>query len=186
MVLIDQRKNKEQRTGVRRAMFRAQIKHYANGEDTYTMLVDKSKSLMIDAFSYRVLIVLTNSIAGSVNKHLGKFPKDANISTTNAAGIHVYHPDVPLSMIVLPFEPSIDLLTHETYHCVNRLMNWIGAEHENEVVAYLVGYIASEIAEFAYKVGTPKVPKIPKRVIKQLQSQKIKNKLDNGQRVIVQ
>lgn len=155
-------------------------------EDTYTVLVDRSKYITFDVFAYRLLVVLTNSIAGSVNKHRNKFPKDCNISTTNAAAIHVYHPDIPLSMIVLPFDPDIDLLTHESFHCVWRVMSWIGAEHENEVMAYLAGYIASEIAKFSVQTGVPKTPKIPKRIIKKLQTKKVRNKLDKGRRVVVQ
>lgn len=146
-------------------------------------LVERSKWIRIDPFEYGLLVVLTNDIEGSIQKHRKKFPEFASISSENAAAIHIYHPEESFSMIILEFEPMIHHVIHEAFHLVWRVFEWSGAHHENEIMAYMLGFVTNQILLFAQKTGSPKPPKIPRKILKQLEDPAIRKKLEKGQRV---
>jgi accessory gene regulator protein AgrB len=51
----------------------------------------------------------------------------------------------------LGHDPSVKTIAHEVFHVVWRIMAHIGATHENEVMAYHVGYLVHAITENLYK-----------------------------------
>lgn len=54
--------------------------------------------------------------------------------------------------IFLPLRYDIEYVTHESFHCVWHLMDYIGAEHENEIMAYHLSYLVQGISDFYVKL----------------------------------
>ena len=99
---------------------------------------------------YTITIVVTDDVDAYCNK---VFPA-ANAEGGGAA--HVYkHFE---SHIVLPFDSSIGTVVHECWHAVYRIMKSIGAELENEVVAYTLGWLTELVTGFLY--STPEYKKL--------------------------
>ena len=57
------------------------------------------------------------------------------------------------SFIFIKYHACIGMITHEIFHFVWQLMSYIGANHENEVMAYYVGYYTKEVARFCYEIS---------------------------------
>lgn len=109
---------------------------------------EKLHKLDIAPFNYEVNIVLTENIADSRikrNRTLGSVSKD---DLTGTVALHCAVHDKPISYIFLPFESDIGYVAHECFHCVWRIMKFIGAEHENEVMAYTLGYLVRQATRF--------------------------------------
>lgn len=51
-----------------------------------------------------------------------------------------------------PNSPIGDI-AHESYHAISGLMRWLGAKHEDEVIAYHLGYLVDKIVEFKARVA---------------------------------
>lgn len=111
----------------------------------------KIKSLLIPQYStcngtgYEIKIVVTKDPGEFVTakfSHLG-------ITGDGEGASHVYASTFE-SWIILPEDASISTVVHECWHCVYRIMKKIGAEIENEVVAYTLGWLTEEATEFLY------------------------------------
>ncbi len=111
---------------------------------------------------YTVLLVVTDNVNEYVEK---SFP---NLSDTKQGACHVYRNYE--SHIILPFDASISTVVHECWHCVYRIMKTIGAELENEVVAYTLGWITEQATDFLY--STPEYKKLAVEQLKKLNSKK--------------
>lgn len=69
----------------------------------------------------------------------------------DAEAIHVHCND-NRSHVILPFDCNLNQIVHEAYHFCWRLMHHIGADHENEIMAYHMGYTVDKIVEWVAKV----------------------------------
>ena len=61
--------------------------------------------------------------------------------------------------IYIPFDAHMGTIAHESYHAVEAMMKFIGANKESEVVAYHLGFLVDKIVEFNLKVA----PRFAKR-----------------------
>lgn len=68
-----------------------------------------------------------------------------------AAALHTGMKDEPASYIFLDLDPEPNEIVHEVVHCVWRIMELIGARHEEEIMAYFIGYISEKVMEVAYE-----------------------------------
>jgi hypothetical protein len=66
-------------------------------------------------------------------------------------GTHMCRRDFPESWIILPFDAPCSSVAHEAWHAVRRMLDYCGAEQENEVVAYHLGYVVNKIIHFLIK-----------------------------------
>jgi hypothetical protein len=76
-------------------------------------------------------------------------------------GFHVHPKDRNFSYIFLKMGASLDEIVHEAYHGVCGLMKWIGAEYEEEICAYTIGYLVS-LMESDYRDAKKKYEKTKK------------------------
>lgn len=99
-------------------------------------------------FNYDVKVVITSDISLYIQS---KFPNIENPGSGN--GFHIYSQDDCRSHIVLTDNPSIKTIAHEVFHVVWRLMEHVGAKHENEVMAYHQGYLTERISKWVLAQG---------------------------------
>ena len=95
-------------------------------------------------FGYNVHITLTDDLHKAANR-LSKKYDCHNPTTAYTAGFSVRVGREPTSILTLPVEQCGPVIAHESFHIVWHLMDWIGAEHEEEVMAYcldtVVGWV---------------------------------------------
>lgn len=111
---------------------------------------ERIKKLNLDPFPTRLYIVASTD------------PQKSRIKRSNILGHYDWAPDTvalhstdgPISYIFIENGADIGDITHEIYHVVHRLMEYIGAKHENEVMAYFMGYLVREAALHVYATPT--------------------------------
>jgi hypothetical protein len=104
---------------------------------------EKTKRIYLAPFDYTVNIVVSNDVKKSAKSRTSK-----NEDVPDFAAIHIYSDERPSSCIILPEHPDVSYVSHETFHCVWRIMKYIGAEFNNEIMAYLNGYLVQQICRF--------------------------------------
>lgn len=107
----------------------------------------KTKIINLEPFNYEVIIVLTDDVQESAGQIAHAHGHDDDEWETDA--MHVHPHGRALSYLFLPFDATASMIAHEAFHCVWRVMKFIGAEFENEVMAYTLGFLVGEVCEFA-------------------------------------
>lgn len=110
--------------------------------------MEKVKKINIKPFYYSCTIVLTNNILESRKKRNNTLLECE--LTEEPKGLHCDGGTLS-SIIFLKYDSLSDVIAHESYHCICKLMKDIGAKHEEEIVAYLLGYLTKEIVKFINK-----------------------------------
>lgn len=91
-------------------------------------------------FHYDIYVVVAKDFAYAAKKlDLISPPTDSEAfhAFSNEGKSHLYfHPNAKPSTVV-----------HEVWHAVRRQLNWIGAELDNEVVAYMLGYYTRHVLD---------------------------------------
>lgn len=105
---------------------------------------ESCSELSFDAFAYEVHVVFTADVPGSRVKRDNIFGK---YDGSPALGLHSYSPEEPFSYLFLRPDAHPSTIAHESWHCVRRMLHYCGAELENEVVAYHLGYLVGFIHE---------------------------------------
>lgn len=117
---------------------------------------EKTKRLFFPVYDYYVEIIITDSVEDSRCKRDYLIGHSLAMHGGQLAGLHSFHPETPTSYIFLPLNAAPGTITHETFHCVLRMMTWIGSPVENENFAYHQGYIVNEINKFLDKISVKK------------------------------
>lgn len=95
---------------------------------------------------YNVHVELTSDIKKSFKKYKYTRNLDVDLEDTHAIVIHVE--GTGLSMMFLPHNASVGTIAHESWHAVRRMMEHVGAEQDNEVMGYHLGYLSQKIYNF--------------------------------------
>lgn len=98
--------------------------------------------IKLPTYYYRVHVVVTTDVILSRNrrwKTIGS--KDFGGS---AGAMHVSNSDMGTSWIFLKDPSGPGTIAHECWHCIYQIMRYIGADIENEVVAYNLGYLVDK------------------------------------------
>lgn len=97
--------------------------------------------------NYIVYVVVTEDIKASSDKVYKIEPVDDEKAT---AAMHAAPADgTPEAYLFFhPERLHYGTIAHESWHCVRRLLMLMGAELENEVVAYHLGYLVTELHKF--------------------------------------
>lgn len=98
---------------------------------------------------YSVYVILTEDVnrSRSGRSHfLGEWQE-----LPNTGAVHTGMANEGRSYIILPYDTKLDYIAHESFHCVWRIMEYIGACHNEEIMAYYLGYIVEQIALFVKK-----------------------------------
>src|SRR5271165_4378844 len=127
---------------------------------------EKTKQIVLNPFEYEVNIVITNSIEGSYIKREKIFGE--KFESDGCIALHVWVRDEAISYIFLPYEADAGYIAHESFHCAWKIMEFIGARYENEIMAYTVGHITHQIDQFVKKLGPLPKQTIPADVAKQI------------------
>lgn len=93
---------------------------------------------------YRVNVIVTQDIEKCMKKR-----KDcAGIEFEgDEAAITVHDEDVPQSLIIFGKHTDIGTITHESWHALFNMFKHMGAQLEEETVAYHLGYLVNEIVK---------------------------------------
>lgn len=110
---------------------------------------DVHKTFSFPIFGYRLKVSLTGSVGTFARKLYPDLPDSQ--TADNVEGIHV-HDDASRSHIILPYGVGICTIVHEVSHFVWKLMAFIGADHENEIMAYHMGYTVERICLWIQEV----------------------------------
>ena len=65
---------------------------------------------------------------------------------------HLHNINKKDSIIFLPMDVGLGSAVHESYHAICHLFKYIGAEHEEELFAYNLDYLVSEITKMQNKI----------------------------------
>lgn len=102
----------------------------------------KKREVEFSIFSgYTVYIIATNDIARAALRF--KQTKNTDIGTDTQA-ICVHEVDNGITYMFLPFTSDAGDVAHECWHVVKRMLEYVGAELENEVVAYHLGFLVRQ------------------------------------------
>lgn len=100
---------------------------------------------------YTVHVIVTDDFTKSVKKHCG----DDDVEPSyQALTIHCGDDgdrDSKESFIFLAPDCVVDLIVHECWHVIYRMMKYFEVEFEDEVVAYHLGYLTQQVYDFARK-----------------------------------
>lgn len=108
------------------------------------------------AIPYVVYVILSedvNSSRSGRSHFLGEWQE-----LPNTGAVHTGMADAGRSYIILPYDTKLDYIAHESFHCVWRIMEYIGAGQNEEIMAYFLGYIVEQIAQFVKKEQTKCTP----------------------------
>ena len=99
--------------------------------------------LQFKVFSdYQVVVIFTDNIGKELAKLTDQPPTEGAQALTviNTGGnAHVF----------FPHNPDAETIAHEAVHVIHALMKWAGAEPEDEVIAYHLGYLVRHITKWA-------------------------------------
>jgi len=109
------------------------------------MIEFKSK-IPLPVYNYNIFVHFTDDLVASADAlaSKGMLNKDHGIDKT-ADGFHVRMPNDSYSFIVLKIKAAPNHVFHEVYHAVSTMFRWIGANHEEEVMAYTLGYVGQMV-----------------------------------------
>lgn len=110
---------------------------------------DISKTFTYPIFGYNLRVTITPEVGILARNLYPELP--ASQTADNVDGIHVLYGS-HRSHIILPYGAEIGTIVHEVYHFCWRLMETIDALHENEIIAYHMGYTVQRICEWLSKV----------------------------------
>lgn len=114
--------------------------------------VMKSKRFKLDVYGYIVRVVLSNDVEEARIQWSGTCGNNYERDGITR-GICWNADNIALSVVFLPFESDIGYVVHELFHVVWRVMSYIGAQHENEIMAYTLGYLTREVCRFIATTG---------------------------------
>jgi hypothetical protein len=107
---------------------------------------DKFTHIEFPVFHYCIHVEFTSDL----KKALQKYPQTKDIDldeiTDYALTVHDEHDGA--SFIFLPWDCSIGVIVHESWHAIRRMMSYINSDFDNEVIAYHLGYLVDEIIDF--------------------------------------
>lgn len=101
-------------------------------------------------FDYNISIVVTDDIVKSRNNRshlLGSLYHDHG----GTKGLHSCNEDISGAYLFFNRDTTHEIIAHESFHAVYRMFKWIGAEIEEELMAYYLGYTVQQVTDFIYK-----------------------------------
>ena len=99
-------------------------------------------------FHYTVYV----EIASDFKKALRSHKRTKNVpSEPGVRWISVHEAHEGFSFIFLKPDATTGEIAHESYHVVRRILEFIGADEESEVVAYHLEYMVDKITRFIRK-----------------------------------
>lgn len=104
--------------------------------------VEGKDHLAFTPFGFTVDILLTTDVQRSALK------LDPAYDGGATGALWMFNPTTQDACMILPFSPDMGMIAHECWHCVRRMLRFVGAELDNEVVGYHLGYAVNVVYEF--------------------------------------
>lgn len=111
---------------------------------------DLSKVFLFPTYGYKLRVTITENVGKTARKLYPDLPSHQTSSVVEA--IHIVKDSCSTAHIILPYEAGVNCIVHECSHFVWWLMDEIGAQLENEIVAYHLGYTVERVCEWIAKV----------------------------------
>lgn len=110
-------------------------------------LKERVTKIVFPVFSgYEVYVCISDDIVASRQKRDGYFGE--KFTGGDALGLHSYPlGSTGISWLFFPIIVRPGTVAHESWHCIFRMMSWVGADIENEVVAYHLGYLVEKVTK---------------------------------------
>jgi hypothetical protein len=102
---------------------------------------EKRKKLHLEMFDHHIEMIFSTDPCRTFHKQAAKDNWTSNDHDPFVA-VHVYYGNK--STLIFPYDSTPDHIAHECFHVVFRLFVEIGAEFNNEIMAYLLGYLVLE------------------------------------------
>jgi hypothetical protein len=114
-------------------------------------------------YDISIFVYFCENIRESMDKICDKhgFAESSHKIKESMYACHLFNSDKKDSIIFLPIDTGLGTAVHESYHAVCRLFKYIDAEHEEEIFAYHLDYLVSEITKLQNKITEKK--KLDKR-----------------------
>lgn len=107
------------------------------------------KKIYLPVFTYTINVIVTSDIELSRNsrdKEIGhSYKTDGKLY-----GLHSWNVNKPCCYLFFYHKATLNEITHECYHAISRMFNWIGAEKEEELFAYHLGYLTENVCKIIY------------------------------------
>jgi hypothetical protein len=110
--------------------------------------MSESKTIIpFPVYNYRIYVIFTDNLVDSAKNLVKKgFLKSAHWVDDTTDGFTVKMPNQSYTFVVLKRTATINHMVHEAYHAVTNMFNYIGANPDEEVFAYSIGYVVQFIA----------------------------------------
>lgn len=93
--------------------------------------------------------VLNYTVHAETTKDLSKtvkrYPVTEDFDTTGTMACAIHIDNEGFSFLFLPYKCSPGVVAHESWHVIRRMAEWVGAELDNEMIAYHLGYLTDEV-----------------------------------------
>jgi hypothetical protein len=121
---------------------------------------ERKKLLTLAHFPYLIHVILSND-PQTARKRRDKIFGQTYVRDASTRAMHSALDEWPESYLFLEFNTDIGFIVHEAYHAVWRIMEFIGAKHEEEIMAYHLGWLTREIVRFISRTHDTSPPAVP-------------------------
>ena len=109
-------------------------------------LPDQRKIFRFPVFSdYKIVVISSNDYKKDLKR---RFP-NSNIDEYDHADAVTIHAKGE-TFIYIPHKVSLNIMVHESYHAVRRMLKYHDVVDDNEVIAYHLGYLVQEISDWRW------------------------------------
>jgi hypothetical protein len=103
--------------------------------------MEQRTKIPIPVFNYTIFVIFTDDLKTTGDNLVKEGKLRQNTVDDATEGFTVRMPNQSYTIIVLKINAPIEHMTHEVYHAISNMFDWIGAKHEEEIFAYFTGYI---------------------------------------------
>lgn len=114
-------------------------------------MIFRKKRVKFSAWNYDVVVVITDNFNDAAKKLKLILPDEPPPARSSTGGITCHDKNDGQSYLFVKPKASVNIVTHESWHCVRRMLIWTGADFDSETVAYHLGYLSGKVHEFAHK-----------------------------------
>jgi len=110
--------------------------------------MERILKIELPVFDYTITVVVTDDIIKSRNDRAKEIGGEIGLKNINIMALHACHNDKAESYLFFYEGASVNTITHECFHSIFRLTEWINAEIEQENFAFHIGYLAQKVFDF--------------------------------------
>lgn len=118
--------------------------------------MERIKKIYFPVFGYTIIVVVTDDVIKSRSKRDSVIGSECELKNMNITALFSCNINREKSFVFLKEGASIDTITHECYHAVQGLMDWLNAGNEPETFAHHLGYLTQEVFDFIKLKGKNK------------------------------